>query len=88
MTLDPVIRQVINTYSLAEENVDEKTDLDQYVVFDDIIWDKITEERIQGKDLIVNPSTPASISLALNATLNAWLFVKLLNAKRVQRNSA
>ena len=53
MTLDPLTWQVINNYSLSEDTMDEKTDLDQYVVFDDITWDKITEERIQGKDLII-----------------------------------
>lgn len=53
MTLDPSTWQVINNYSLSEDTMDEKTDLDQYVVFDDITWDKITEERIQGKDLII-----------------------------------
>ena len=53
MTLDPLTWQVINNYSLSEDTLDEKTDLDQYVVFDDITWDKITEERIQGKNLII-----------------------------------
>ena len=67
ITLDPVTWQVINTYSLAEENVDEKTDHDQYIMFDDITWDKITEERIQGKDLIAK--FPGLI--VANATVNA-----------------
>ena len=51
--LDPVTWQVTNKYKPSETAMKDSTDSEQYIVFDDTTWDKITEERIRGEELFI-----------------------------------